>query len=63
MILVVYALVPFQEDLYQKAAMDVLQAGAGLENVDSGYERKITENTPITDTSEKIRGSKIFTLN
>jgi len=43
--------------------MDVLQAGAGLENVDSGYERKITENTPITNTSEKIRGSKIFTLN
>jgi len=63
LILVVFALFPFQEDLYQKAAMDVLQAGAGLENVDSGYEKKMTENTPMTDISEKIRGGKIFTLN
>jgi len=43
--------------------MDVLQAGAGLKNVDSGYEKKMTENTPLTDNSEKIRGGKIFTLN
>jgi len=41
--------------------MDVLQAG--LENVDSGYEAKMTENTPVTNTSEKFRGGKIFTLN
>jgi len=41
--------------------MDALQVG--LENVDSGYEAKMTENTPVTKTSEKFRGGKIFTLN
>lgn len=40
--------------------MDVVQAVP--ENVDSGYETKITENTPVTNTSEKTGGGKIFTL-
>ncbi|XP_004502086.1 serine/threonine-protein kinase ATM isoform X1 [Cicer arietinum] len=34
--------------------MDVVQAVP--ENVDSGYETKITENTPVTNTSEKTGG-------
>lgn len=59
--LIFFALAPFEEDFYQKTAMDVLQAG--LENVDSGYEAKVTENTPVTNTSEKFRGGKICTLN
>jgi len=58
--LVYFALVPFQGDLHPNDAMDVIQAG--LENLDSGYETKMTENTPVTNTSEKFRGGEIFTL-
>ena len=61
LILVVFVLVPFQEDFYPKEAMDVLQVG--IENVDFGYEANVTENTPETNTSEKFQGGKIFTLN
>jgi len=46
--------------LHPNDAMDVIQAG--LENLDSGYETKMTENTPVTNTSEKFRGGEIFTL-
>lgn len=52
--LVYFALVPFQGDLYPNEAMDVIQAR--LENLDSGYEAKMTENTPVTNTSEKFQG-------
>jgi hypothetical protein len=37
-------------------------AVAGPENVDSGNEEQMTENTPMTNTLEKTGGGKIFRL-
>jgi len=40
--------------------MDEFQTG--IDNVDSGHEAKMTENTPVMNASDEIRGGKIFAL-
>lgn len=41
--------------------MDEFQAG--IDNVDTGHEAKMTENTLVVmNTSDEIRGGKIFAL-